>query len=340
MKIFIAGCGRSGTTLIQDLMMCFDDTYVLKEGEYGEASFSKFDEISRPESHHVIKRLGDSWRTLPDLPEAVDLIYCVRHPLDVLTSTHPLTKHIRKYHITYERWVSEHHAFLALRKKQPQREIFILKYEEIISHPNQVQEKLGKHFGLITKYPFTNNPLGIDIFSSSLEKWGKNPELFSDLKRIPHRYRLLINDFCNEFDYDLPIGYAQGYAETNVDLAVLNIDNPNDVEVLDGQQFFWLGDSQTILDIYSAYNQNVRIMFEAKMGYSYSEQTRRHLRIDSKDWNLVIVVQPGFVEIEVPVLKGENQVFFDVIEKPNIPVLPNGDKRSLMLGILNMRIVN
>jgi hypothetical protein len=110
MKIFIAGCGRSGTTLIQDLMMCFDDLYVLKEGQYGEASFSRFDEITRPESHHVIKRLGDSWKTLPDLPKPVDLIYCVRHPFDVLTSAHPLTKHIRKYHITYARWASEYQS--------------------------------------------------------------------------------------------------------------------------------------------------------------------------------------------------------------------------------------
>ena len=61
---------------------------------------------------------------------AVELIYCVRHPFDVLTSTHPATKHIRKYHITYERWESEYNAFLALRKNQIQREIFILKYED------------------------------------------------------------------------------------------------------------------------------------------------------------------------------------------------------------------
>ena len=46
MKIFIAGCARSGTTLAQELMRCFDDVFVHSD----EAAASKFDALIRPET--------------------------------------------------------------------------------------------------------------------------------------------------------------------------------------------------------------------------------------------------------------------------------------------------
>lgn len=139
MKSFIAGCGRSGTTLIRDLMGCFEDTYVYTEGAYGEAPFSSFSKIFCPESNVVIKRTGECWRTLASLPDDIGLIYCVRHPFDVLTSTHPLTKHLRRFHITFDRWTMEYDAWHTLRKKQPNPKVFILKYEELIAEPDVVQ---------------------------------------------------------------------------------------------------------------------------------------------------------------------------------------------------------
>jgi hypothetical protein len=338
MKIFIAGCGRSGTTLIRDLMGCFHDTYVLKEGEYGESPYSRFSDISPPASHFVIKRTGECWKTLPALPEDIKLIYCVRHPFDVLTSIHPLTKHIRRFHITYERWEAEYNAFITLRRSQPYRNIFILKYEEITHNPNFVQAKIADHFDLAMNYQFTDNPLGTRIFTDSVEKWIKEPDLFDYLKTLPHRFRPLINDFCKEFGYQLFVEYAEGYAETNLDLSLLYISNPNDLETLDGQPFFWLGDGPTILTIYSGYDRSIRVLFEAKLGPSFSGYSERHLRTTSQDWATISVVQPGPVELEIPVWKGENQVIFEVVERPNISVLPNGDQRPLMLGVLNLRV--
>ena len=338
MKIFIAGCGRSGTTLIRDLMGCFQDIYVLNEGEYGESPFSRFSDISRSESHLVIKRTGECWKTLPTLPDDIELLYCVRHPFDVMTSIHPLTKHLRRFHITYERWEAEYNALRTLQGSQSHRNIFILKYEEIARNPNLVQKKIADHFGLTINHQFTENNLGIRIFSDSVTKWKRELDLLDYLKTLPHRFRPLMNDFCEEFGYELPIGYAEGYAETNLDLSLLHINNPNGLESLNGQPFFWLGGASTIFTIYSAQDKNIRILFDAKMGPSFSGQSKRHLRIASRDWDIVSVIRSGLVELEIPVWKGENQIVFEVIEKPNILIMPNGDTRPLILGVLNLRI--
>ncbi len=208
MKIFIAGCGRSGTTLTRDLFNCFEDTFVLVEGLYGEAPVSRFASLTRPESHLVIKRTGECWQTLAALPDDVELLYCVRHPFDTLTSTHPLSKQWRRFHIDTDRWKSEYLALRALRTRQPQRRIFVLRYEALTQNPDSSQEKIAAHFGLIPTQRFSANMLGIQISAASIEKWKREREFVAYLETISFRYRLLMREFCDEFGYELPSGYV------------------------------------------------------------------------------------------------------------------------------------
>jgi hypothetical protein len=210
MKLFIAGCGRSGTTLIRDLMNCFENTAVRMEDPYGEANFTSFTDSDPAGANQVIKRAGDSWRTLESLPADVELIYCVRHPFDTLTSTHPLTRNLRRFHITEERWISEYRALQALRIAQPDRKIFILRYEDLVREPDQTQKKIAKHFGLVSSHPFTGNPSDIKVFTDSIGKWHNNPEFLVHLQNISETCKLLLQDFCMEFNYSLPEDYTSG----------------------------------------------------------------------------------------------------------------------------------
>lgn len=339
MKSFIAGCGRSGTTLIRDLMGCFEDTYVYTEGAYGEAPFSSFSKIFCPESNVVIKRTGECWRTLASLPDDIGLIYCVRHPFDVLTSTHPLTKHLRRFHITFDRWTMEYDAWHTLRKKQPNPKVFILKYEELIAKPDVVQTQLSKHFNFTVAHTFSENRAGIRIFSDSIEKWKKDPVLFKYLNTFPARLRRSMADFCEEFGYSLPAGYADGTAETNLPLQVLSVINPNGLETLDNLPFFWIGGAPTHLDVYAAFNGEIRLMFDAIPGPCFDAHVERHLRVTSGNWSVILAVQPGAVAVSVPVSVGENELILEAVEQATIPVLPNGDTRPLILGVRNMQIV-
>jgi hypothetical protein len=210
MKLFIAGCGRSGTTLIRDLMNCFENVTVQMDGPYGEANFTSFTDSKAVEENQVIKRAGDSWRTLALLPADVELIYCVRHPFDTLTSTHPLTMDLRRFHITEERWISEYRSLQALQTAQPERQIFFLRYEDLVRDPDQTQKKIADRFGLVSRHTFSGNPGNIKVFTDSIEKWRSQPELLDYLQNISETCKLLIKDFCGKFDYSLSDNYTAG----------------------------------------------------------------------------------------------------------------------------------
>ncbi|MBI5932731.1 MAG: hypothetical protein HY867_03400 [Chloroflexi bacterium] len=208
MNIFIAGCGRSGTNLVRDLMACFKDTFVLAEGPYGESPVSRFHSLSREESNLVIKRTGETWKTLASLPENVGLIYCLRHPFDVLTSSHPATRHLREFHISPQRWESEYLALKALRIAQPNRPIFFLKYERLIHDADAMQRELEERFQLVSKYRFSEDPFGNKPHTDSFEKWRNQPEFGAYFEGFSESFRIVLHDFCEEFGYSLPEGYV------------------------------------------------------------------------------------------------------------------------------------
>jgi hypothetical protein len=157
----------------------------------------------------VIKRVGEAWQTLPALPAEIELLYCVRHPFDSLTSTHPMSKHERRFHITEDRWIAEYQALHALRSAQPGRRIFYLRYEDLVHEPDRWQQAIARHFGLRIKYKFSENPDGMDIFTHATEKWRTQPEYQRFFRTFAYPYRVRLREFCNEFDYILPADFTK-----------------------------------------------------------------------------------------------------------------------------------
>jgi hypothetical protein len=200
LKIFIAGCARSGTTLTLALMQCFADTFVFPD----EQHFSYFAKLAdRPERNLVVKRRFDSHAFLSRIPQEIGLIYCVRHPLDVLTSSHPETIAKRRFHTTPDRWLQERASLDQLRKAQPEREIFFIRYEDLVRDPDRVQERLALTFALVPTVAFSQNPHA-PIFSTSLRKWETHPDYLTFLYSQPLGFLKQVTNFCEEFDYDVP----------------------------------------------------------------------------------------------------------------------------------------
>jgi len=198
-RIFIAGCARSGTTLSRRLMGCFDDVYV----HTGEAPYRTLLELDRPEFNLVVKRTHECHKDIEHLPASVGLIYCVRHPFDVLTSSHPETVNERRFHVTTERWEAEYDGLIRLRKAQPKTAVFYLRYEELIAEPDIVQAKIVRSFGLspVTLYSRdADNP----IRATSLRKWERNEEFRTYLHGLPAAFLARVEGFCREFGYEMP----------------------------------------------------------------------------------------------------------------------------------------
>ena len=197
--VFIAGCARSGTSLLKQLMATFADTAVFPK----ERPVWHFLEMSgTPEATLVVKRTADCHRSLHRLPRPVDLVHCVRHPYDVLTSAHPLSAHLRPYHVTRDRWFAEWHALHELRRRQPRRRIVTVRYEDLVTRPDDVQAAIAAQLGLVAAHAFAANSLGVEIRPTSLEKWRTRPELRRHLAGLDAAWQEAIGRFCAEFGYE------------------------------------------------------------------------------------------------------------------------------------------
>lgn len=207
MKIFIAGCARSGTSLLRGLMGSFADTYTLGGFTYDEeAPESQFEALDRPEKHVVIKRIHKSHLTLPLLAADIALVYAVRHPFDVLTSAHPHSP-LRPYHVSGPRWRAEYAGYRLLRTLQPGRRISVVRYEDVVSGPDAVQARLAADLGLEIARRFSDNAAGVEIRNNSVEKWRRDPALCDYLDTFDVPFLQAIATFCREFGYTLPLRY-------------------------------------------------------------------------------------------------------------------------------------
>ncbi|MCX7302936.1 MAG: sulfotransferase [Hyphomicrobiales bacterium] len=204
-KIFIAGCARSGTSLTKDLMRCFEETYVIQK----ETRVDKFDELDGESGWLVIKRTAGSYKRLPKLGSDIELIYCLRHPVDVLTSKHPKTAHLRRFHVTCDRWIAELDALKQLRAAQPKRPILYIRYEDLVKEPDRIQNEISKSFGLKPRIKFSEDPDN-PIVASSIEKWRSQPELLSYVLAMEPDFLRRVGEFCDEFGYKMPASTGSG----------------------------------------------------------------------------------------------------------------------------------
>ena len=200
---FIAGCARSGTTLLLELMPSFKGMHALTDAEW---HFSDFSKINSSDGHVLLKRRIDSHHSLPDIPSDIDLIYAVRHPCDTLTSHHPDFPN-RKFYVSEKRWRDEYASLKELRVKQPARTITYVRYCDLVTSPDEVQKHLATSLGL--RNPLSISKSGTQFSTSSIKKYENDPKLQRYLWLLPHGLRQEIKEFCNEFGYELPPGYVQ-----------------------------------------------------------------------------------------------------------------------------------
>ena len=140
-RVFVMGCGRSGTWLLAGVMTTFRDVTVV----YRELSVEHFGLLSTDSAGLVLKRAWDSYLRIREIPERIGIAYIVRHPYDVLTSHNPATG--RAYHVMPDQWLGETLAlqYLVANKRNNTK---IIRYEDLVSNPDDAQKGLGSFFHL------------------------------------------------------------------------------------------------------------------------------------------------------------------------------------------------
>ncbi|MBK8196756.1 MAG: hypothetical protein IPK75_00180 [Acidobacteria bacterium] len=206
-RIFIAGCGRSGTYLLSAMMQCFEDTYV----HPGEAPAEAFALLEDAASTHVIKRVSDSYKTLHLVPEDIGLIHIVRHPFDVLTSEHMGTFR----YIKPNDWNAEIDSMRHLKRANH----LVIRYEDLVRGPDSLQSIIQAKYGLNPARKFSEFHLVAQVpgeisesmhglrapSESSVQKWRRDIHEQGYLRSIWPDIETNFNWLCSEFGYE-PIG--------------------------------------------------------------------------------------------------------------------------------------
>ncbi|MFT3730993.1 MAG: hypothetical protein QM780_06125 [Hyphomicrobium sp.] len=140
-RIFVMGCGRSGTWLLTGLMSTFKDTCVVAK----EVPVELFAQLTTTGRTLVLKRNNVSFERLSQIPARIKIAYAIRHPFDVLTSHNPTSAHV--YHIDVARWLGEMSALRAALEDGRQN-FCIIRYEDLAGDAAGVQKKLANELGL------------------------------------------------------------------------------------------------------------------------------------------------------------------------------------------------
>lgn len=222
--ILIGGCGRSGTSMLLAILDSHSRIIGIdQETDVFKTKKSYKEKLSIIYSYLLkkgIKKGVKTWcektpmnivfteQILKDFNDKVKIIHIVRDGRDVITSYHPSRK--GEYYVSPERWIHDVSCGLAF-EAHPQ--VYLIKYEDIISDFEQTVSKLLGFIGLeyeegLKKFD-TNTSIKkhgawehgvMPLHNNSLKKWQK-PEFEHRIKHF-HSYPKA-NELMEYLDYEV-----------------------------------------------------------------------------------------------------------------------------------------
>jgi len=212
--LFVTGCARSGTSLLQRCLSTIQSpVFYWSENTL----YQIYNQKLIDGKNLILKRTGICHQFFDRVPSFVKILHIVRHPMDVLTSR------VRKkdgYYVSFKRWKNEKKAFEAFRQVHPAENLLVIRYEDLVSNPDGVQklisEKFFVNFDLLFSDYCERNFLDgkIDIFTKQPRVWFPIDSSISRQHRSIHEkmsllqsfrdeQRRMISDFCRDFGYEL-----------------------------------------------------------------------------------------------------------------------------------------
>jgi hypothetical protein len=215
-RIFIMGCGRSGTWLLTALFSTMSETNVIPV----ETSPMRFGLYMTSAKNLVMKRGHLSYLNIDKMPESIKIAYVIRHPFDVLTSHNPTTE--KKYHIDPERWLGEMTALKYLIEHK-RASTLIIRYEDLVINPIETQTKIAHYFGMEIEKSvdeiistFSASPEAVlamhglrKIDTNSLYKYINNSESLEYLKKIKSNLEPMLSWVSEMYGYNLKLNYKE-----------------------------------------------------------------------------------------------------------------------------------
>lgn len=118
---------------------------------------------------------------------------------------------------------------------------------------------------------------------------------------------------------------------------IVAVDNPNGLEKMGADDFFWMGKASTILRIASATGGKVTLEGIFHFGPSFGETVRYQVR-STAGGGFELPIGSGKGSFDVNVDAGWSEIVLTPIDRPRNSQSANGDRRPLMTGVQGLRI--
>ena len=212
-RIYVMGCGRSGTWLFTHVIGTLKDTEVVRK----ELNIAHFGLFVTKCSALVLKRDKLAYQAIEEIPESIEIAYVIRHPFDVLTSHLPGSG--RPYHILPERWLGEMKSLGFLLDTQ-RKNTKIIRYEDLVTHPVEIQSDVASFFGLRIGVSIhelntvSNNPTegpthrARKLDTLSINKHRREPNKLKYLREIRPKLGPTLDWVGSTYKYDLSLAVA------------------------------------------------------------------------------------------------------------------------------------
>ncbi len=117
---------------------------------------------------------------------------------------------------------------------------------------------------------------------------------------------------------------------------LMDIRHENGVEIYEGGNFLWMNNQPAVMHIHRSTAGRVEFSADVQIGPSLSPASRARLAIGvngQPEEEREIV--NGVFRVEIDLKEGVNQVAMRVIDEATVSALPNGDRRTLLVGMKN-----
>lgn len=218
--IYIQGCARSGNTLIRELCVAsFHGAELVKiSKDQAECALAHVVELlPRTANGRLLiasRNYGNSLAMDRDFLRAnpeIKILWMLRDPRDVLTSTHP--DQPGKFYVTPERWIQSLQLYQQFRYEA---QVLAVRYEDLVTQPDAVQTKIAESFNLAPSRKFVEAHKFFPRFhenvramhsirpidANSVQKWRSNPQLQRHLQQIFASHPLVI-PLARECGYEI-----------------------------------------------------------------------------------------------------------------------------------------
>lgn len=206
--IVIAGCGRSGTSLLLSLLSCHPDLYAIPE-ETLALSSSPLRLDGFPTDRRWVEKTPINVHNLPVILEQLPtakVLNIVRDGRDVITSQHP---GFRGPYVSIERWIRD---VSAGRKMEDHERVFTLRYRDVVREPktlHRICDFLELSFAPeFLRYPETatvqshaawDGPAR-PLSAASVDRW-KSPEHRDDVARFMRKRKAV--ELLRHYDFEV-----------------------------------------------------------------------------------------------------------------------------------------